>query len=69
MAVLSIDSTGTFKAYKTQFIAIDNHIIKYNINYKRFSFKILLKSEIMNPIIKPVKKDIIDWEMTVTTFQ
>ena len=60
MAVLSIDSTGTFKADKTQFIAIDNHIIKYNINYKRFSFKILLKSEIMNPIIKPVKKDIID---------
>ena len=65
MAVLSINSIGIFEVYKTWFIIIDNYIIKYNVNYKRFPFEILLKSEIMNSIIKLVEEDTMDWEVVV----
>ena len=63
--VLSIDDIGTFKTYKTRLTAINNHIIRYNINHKGFPFEILLKSETMSLIIELVKKDIIDWEVAV----
>ena len=60
MAVLNIDGTGIFKIYKTRFTIINNRIVRYNANHKKFPFKTLLKSEIINPIIKSVKKDIIN---------
>ena len=69
MVVLSIDGIGTFKTYKTRLTTINNHIIRYNINHKRFPFEILLKSEIINLIIKSVEKDIMDWEMAIITSQ
>ena len=47
---------------------MDDYIVRYNINYKGFLFKILLKSEIMNSIIKLVEKDIINWKMAVIIF-
>ena len=48
---------------------MNNCIVRYNINYKGFSFGTSLKSEIMNSIIKLVKKDTIDWEVVVIIFQ
>ena len=48
---------------------MDNRIIKYNTNHKRFPFGILSKSEIINFIIELVKKDIIDWKVAVTISQ
>ena len=48
---------------------MNDYIIKYNTNHKRFPFKTLLKSETINLIIKPVIKDIINQKMTVTTSQ
>ena len=48
---------------------MDDCIVRYNINYKRFPFGILLKSETINPIVEPIKKDIIDQKMAVTIFQ
>ena len=68
MIILNIDNTGTFEIYKTWFIAIDDHIIKYNINYKKFLFKTLSKSKIMSFIIKLIKEDIIDWKVVVIIF-
>ena len=44
---------------------MDNCIIKYNINYKRFPFETLSKSETISPIIKSIKKDIMDWKVVV----
>ena len=69
MVVLNIDNTGIFEAYKTQLIIINDCIIRYNINYKGFSFKTLLKSEIINFIVELVKKDIMDWEVIVVISQ
>ena len=69
MAVLSINNTKIFEIYKTWLIIMDNCIIKYNANYKKFLFRILLKSEIMNSIIKSIKKDTINWKMAVATSQ
>ena len=60
MAALNIDNIRTFKIYKTQFTAMNNYIIKYNINYKKFLFEILSKSKTISPIIKPVKKNTIN---------
>ena len=48
---------------------MDDHIVKYNTNYKRFLFKTLSKLEIINPIIKPIKKNTMDWEVAVAIFQ
>ena len=48
---------------------MDDCIVRYNINYKKFLFKTLLKSEIISPIIKSVKEDIINWKMIVVIFQ
>ena len=69
MAVLSIDGTGTFEAYKTRFIIIDDCIIRYNINHKRFPFRTLLKSKTISPIIELVEEDIIDWEVAIAILQ
>ena len=69
MVVLSINSIGTFEVYKIWLIIIDDHIIKYNINYKRFLFGISLKLEIIDLIIKLVKKDTIDWKMIIIISQ
>ena len=44
-------------------------IVRYNVNYKGFSFETLLKSKIISLIIEPVKKDIINWKMAVATSQ
>ena len=60
MAALSIDDIGIFKVYKTWLTAINNRIIRYNVNHKRFPFGTSSKSEIMSPIVEPVKKDIIN---------
>ena len=68
MVVLSIDNTEIFEAYKIWFIIMDDYIVKYNINYKRFPFRILSKSKIISFIVELVKKDTMDWEMAVTTF-
>ena len=69
MVALSINNTGTFKVYKTQLTTINNHIIKYNTNYKRFPFKTSSKSETMSPIVKSVEEDIINWKVAVATSQ
>ena len=60
MIALNIDGTGTFKAYKTRLTAMNNRIIRYNTNHKGFPFGTSSKSETISPIIKPVKKDIMD---------
>ena len=69
MVILSINNTGIFEVYKTWFIIIDDCIVRYNINYKRFLFGISLKSETMGLIIKSVEKNIMNWEVAVAIFQ
>ena len=48
---------------------MDDCIIRYNVNHKRFPFGTLLKSEIINLIIKSVEEDIMDWEVAVAISQ
>ena len=48
---------------------MDDCIVRYNTNHKGFPFGTLLKSETISPIVKSVKKDIMDWEVAITTSQ
>ena len=59
ITVLNIDGIGTFETYKTWLIIMDDCIVRYNANYKRFSFKTSSKSKTINPIIESVKEDIL----------
>ena len=58
--VFSIDGIGTFQIYKVWLMALDDCIIWYDNNHKRFLFISMLKLVILEPVIKPVKKETMD---------
>ena len=51
--------------YKIWLIVLDDCIIWYDNNHKGFSFISALKPMMLEPIIKPVKKKAMDWEVSV----
>ena len=64
--IFSIDNTSIFQIYKVWLMVLDDHITWYNNNYKRFLFVSALKSVILESVVKPVKKEIINWKASVT---
>ena len=62
---LNINDINIFQIYKIQLMALNNCIIWYDNNYKRFLFILTLKPVISEPVIKPIKEKIMDWEVSV----
>ena len=62
---MSIDSNISFKAYKTQFITIDDHLMWYKFNFNGVIYNTILKTEYSGPALKSTRNDIIEWEITI----
>ena len=64
-AILSINDTGIFQIYKAWLMVLNDYITWYDNNHKRFLFVSVLKSVVLESIVKLVKKEVIDWKVFV----